>query len=60
MKFLMFHTKLKFQNDKFRKLFTSEFSSKKIRLNLENEIDYKNLEKKWEYLKFYLLIKIHH
>ena len=38
--------KIIFQNDKFRKLFTSEFSSKKIRLNLENEIDYKNLEKK--------------
>ena len=38
--------KITFQNDKFRKLFTSEFSSKKIRLNLENEIDYKNFEKK--------------
>ena len=38
--------KITFQNDKFRKLFTSEFSSKKIRLNLENAIDYKNLEKK--------------
>ena len=38
--------KIVIQNDKFRKLFTSEFSSKKIRLNLENKIDYTDLKKK--------------
>ena len=38
--------KVKIKNDKFNKKLISEFNSKKIRLNIENELDYTNKLKK--------------
>ena len=37
--------RLKIENDKFNKKFYSKFSSKKIRLNIDNEFDYDDIKK---------------
>jgi hypothetical protein len=45
MKFLIFLIKLIIKNDKFNKKIFTKFNSKKIRLNIENEIDYEKKKK---------------
>ena len=37
--------KMRLENDKFNKKFYSKFSSKKIRLNIDNEFDYDDIKK---------------